>query len=226
MAQQPLPFQNESRNLRQMIADLRDVANLELDKIDPLADALTAIEGIPNTLQLADVTLKVIDDPEAGSSILSAMEKLTPDQVEWALATVDQWRQQNDQTRSAFPDDLFQALQVRLPRLIRDYPALAHYKKANRLSGLTGNIAREIEILCDMRPVFTENRDEIVGLIPLCTLRVGFQSQDGGKRVLTVNLSEATLDLLAERVAFAQRKLQVIREKGANWIPHGVAEGL
>ena len=65
-----------------------------------------------------------------------------------------------------------------------------------------------------------------MGLIPTTSLRLSYESQDGGDHVLEVDLPEAVLNELAEKVGYAQQKIGVIQQTGNRWLPHGVAEGL
>lgn len=219
--------------MRQMIEDLRYVAQLTDENIDQLSNALLKIEGVPTTDQLVDLMAPFSDDPVAGASIITALQNLMPESqeqatatIEQTLETVNQWRQRNEQSREVFPDELFGALQKRLPRLLREYPAIFRYRKSNRLARRTGNIADGIEILCDIRPVFTKDRDEIVGLVPTTTMRISYEAQDGDDRVFEVNLPTAILKELRTRLESAERKLGVIERTGNNWIPHGIAEGV
>ena len=55
------------------------------------------------------------------------------------------------------------AIEANLPRLIRDFPALERFRKAKRLLSLTGNQARQIDIICDARPVFDSDQRVIEG---------------------------------------------------------------
>lgn len=219
--------------MRQMIEDLRYVAQLSVETIDQLSGALSKIEGIPSTDQLVDLVANIVADPEAGASIITVLQNLTPDSqdeaegtIKQTLETVDQWRQRNEQTRKTFPNELFAALEERLPHLLQEYPAIFRHRKARRLARLSGNIADGIELLCDIRPVFSKSRGEIVGLIPTTSMRISYESQDGKDRVLEVNLPEEVLKELAEKVGCAMNKIDVIQQTGNRWLPHGVAEGI
>lgn len=100
---------------------------------------------------------------------------------------------------------------------------MVRYRKAERLKTLTGRMAESLEIICDLRPVFDHSRSVVEGLIPVTTLRVAYQTNEGGNSV-EVQLSGDDLENLAKEVERAKQKLRTLNQHSERWVPHSWVE--
>jgi hypothetical protein len=203
-----------------MLDDLLAVAGANEEQLDRIAADLEQEPGIPTDTRLGEVITRHVGEVPLAESILRAVVNLRPERLEDTIQTLRHWREASSANAKKLPPDRLEAIQDRLTRLIRNYPALARYRKAQRLKTLTGKTADSVELICDLRPVFDQSRTVVEGLIPLATLRLSYQGTDGTE-VLEVFLSGETLDDLADEVDKAKQKLQTLREVGETWVPNG-----
>ena len=66
-------------------------------------------------------------------------------------------------------------------------------------------------MICDLRPVFNEERSEIEGAIPISTLKLDVLGPNGMPDRIEVRLTEAQVADLFEKAHYAQTKLSAIK---------------
>lgn len=108
-------------------------------------------------------------------------------------------------------DDISQMLS-RLQIIMRPYSGLALQAKAQRLSEATGTQLERLEVICDLRPIFDENRERIQGVIPFTILKVVCKGVDGLPVSFEAILSARQVDELANKAIAANKKLDRLRE--------------
>jgi hypothetical protein len=138
------------------------------------------------------------------------------------LVRYGEWRNADETNAARFPDDAMAVIQENLTRLIRDYPALDRYRKARRMASVTGNRLRQIELICDARPVFDQDRQRIEGFVPLMTLKLVYETQAEDTDCIEVILSADMLEDLLEKGRKVQRKVSVLRDSLNQLIPDGL----
>ena len=89
---------------------------------------------------------------------------------------------------------------------------------------LTGNQAKQVEIVCDARPVFDRERTKIEGFVTLTTLKLVCETQADDTSCIEIMLSPELVGELLDKAAKAQKKLHVLRESIHRWIPEGLSE--
>jgi len=206
-----------------MVDDLLNVSKAQPEVLERLAADLEQERGIPSDNRLEELIGRHFGDRGLVESLLRAVVNLRPEGLEDTIRTLRQWREASPQNGQKLPAESLETLQDRLQRLIRPYPALARYRKAQRLRTVTGRTAQALELICDLRPVFDQTRTVVEGLIPLTLLRVVYQSSDGSG-ALEVLLSTDDLDNLASEVDRARQKLNSLREIACKWVPDGWVE--
>ncbi len=206
----------------EMVDDLLAVSQIPGERIDKLCLALGSAPGFLDHDRLAQVVQEIVPDERLASSTVSTIENLRRETVDKAVRALRRWREARSENAVKFPEEALASLEGKLPRLIHACPALERYRKARRLAGITGSTAEGIEVICDLRPVFNENRDRVEGLIPITTLKVVYEGQDGESRSLEVLLSPEMLDTLVKKAQTAQHKLKVLGESASEWIPDGL----
>jgi hypothetical protein len=209
---------------QQMVEDLLVVGRLPSEVIDRLTTALDSIVGFLNKKGLKQLVQDTIPDERAASAVLSAFQNLRPERVNQILASLRDWRQADASNAQRLPDETFAAIQENLTRLIRNYPAWERFRKARRLASVTGNKARQVELICDARPVFDQERQQIEGFVPLTTLKVIYDTQTEEMGCIELLLSADLLKELLEKANKAQQKMRVIRDSLNQCIPDGLVE--
>ncbi len=207
-----------------MVEDMRTIARIPDDQIDAIATALEAEIGFLDKEKLSQLVGSVVDDESCASAVVIALNNLRSQQLEQIFEALEKWRQADQQNAEVFSDETFADLKVKLSRLIKDYSALARFRKTRRLRSILGNTVEEIEIICDARPVYNDTRDLIEGLIPITTLKIEYEGQDEETHEVEVMLTRDGVNDLAKKVEKAQQKLDVLGESISQWIPNGLAD--
>jgi hypothetical protein len=205
-----------------MVEDLLAISETPDEEIEAVAAAIEAEVGFIERRRLAEVVAGVVNDEAQAAAVVSTLYNVLPQQVRQTVELLRDWHRASPQNADRFPEQAIGALEAKLPRLVRDYPALLRSRKARRLRSTLGNTLRGIELICDARPVYNAARDSIEGLIPLSTLKIVFEGQDEETREVEVTLTRDEINDLAERVRKAQQKLDVLERSIAEWIPNGL----
>ena len=94
---------------------------------------------------------------------------------------------------------------------IKPYPGLNRQAKAQRLSEATGLRLENVEIICDLRPVFDNERESVEGVIPYTILRIVCIGADGLPVAMETILTQAEVGELAKKSEAAVKKLDRLR---------------
>lgn len=206
----------------QMVEDLLVIAQLSREVIEQLATTLDDSVGFLTEEELRQLAWDAIQDERGVSAFLGAFWSIRPGQIDEVIKTLRDWREADSKNMQRLPDAIFTVLQENLSRLIRNYPAWERFRKARRLASITGNKARRVELICDARPVFDQDRQQIEGFIPLTTLKLMYESQTEESGSVEVVLSVDVLEELLEKSKKAQEKVTLLRDFLSKLIPDGV----
>ncbi len=209
---------------REMVRDLLTVSQVPRELITELAKKLENESGFVTPDRLAEVVGEVLTDSSHVNATLAALNNLRPDQVDQTIRNLNDWREADQANAKQFPAEAFASLKEQLPLLIRDYPGLERYRKAEWLASVTGNTLETLELICDLRPVFDKGREVVEGLIPLTTLKLVYSGQDGVSQSVDVLLAADELDDLLNKANKAKQKLAALRECVNEWVPDGWVE--
>jgi hypothetical protein len=100
----------------------------------------------------------------------------------------------------------------RIEKLVAVPSGLARQQKAEQLAEATGTELEDLQVICDLRPVFNEERSEIEGAIPISTLKLDVLGPNGMPARIEVRLTEAQIADLFEKASYAQTKLSAIKK--------------
>ncbi len=100
----------------------------------------------------------------------------------------------------------------RLKRLAAEPSGLAKQFKARQLVEALGAELEDFRIICDIRPVFDQNRERVDGAIPISILRLEYSAVDGDSSVVELHVTEKQISQLTEKLADAKRKIVMIKE--------------
>lgn len=207
---------------QEMLADLKGIADLSDEQIHTLRKRLSEAKGFLDPKSLRAIVREVIDDDKKVESVQRTLRKLGPKSVERLLRDLSEQRHKNKD----FPLDeaVLDRLHHTLPALIHPYPALARFEKAERLATVTGQQLESVELICDLRPIFDEDRKHVEGLMPYTHLRVVAIGADGLPKSFEAQLTQQQVYDLAEKASKAKDKLDVLREAVEKWVQGGLPD--
>lgn len=206
-----------------MVDDLIEVAALSPEDIQAIAMAVESCQGVLRFEELCQLVALIIDQTSA-ASVARALMNLRVGDTASVIEVVKQWREQSEANKEHFPEELFLQLEKNLPMMIRPFKAIELFKKATHLEGLTGQGATGVELLCDLRPVFDQERETIECMVPLVTLQVSFETEGGFEKSVEFSLTQELLDELKSKVDLAEQKMKVLRSSVEQWLPGGFAD--
>jgi hypothetical protein len=203
------------------MADLLAVATLEPNQTAALRDRLQSARGFLDPSALKASIASVVTNEDLAGSVQRVLTHIEPENVEPLLDTLEDHLEQE---KPPCNDDTLEALRAVLPKLIILYPALARFKKAERLASATGRQLESLDLICDLRPVFDEERSSLEGMMPYTRLRVVASGTDDLPTSFEVELTQRQVADLADKAERAKRKLDVLCSSIENWVPGGVPQ--
>jgi len=224
VASSPDDFMRAVTVPQQMISDLLEISRVPLGVIEQIGASVAEATGFLDEPRLEDLVGQVIQEEKSADAVVSALRNLRPTAVEDTLKAIEDWRKINPRNAERFSDEAFASVQAALPRLIRPSEALDRQRKAKRLRTLTGHQANEVEIVCDVRPVFNRGRTAIEGFVTQTTLKLVYETQTDDAGCIEVVLPPDLLHELLDKAEKAKKKIEVLRESIQIWIPDGLAE--
>jgi hypothetical protein len=75
----------------------------------------------------------------------------------------------------------------------------------------TGAELSEVQLLCDIRPIFNEEHSEVLGAIPITTLKLDVVSVDGSISRLEIRLTEEQVYDFCDKVLNVNNKINTIK---------------
>ena len=194
-------------------SDLNRIVNLPEEEFRNLADAFDAH---PNFLTpsgvalLAKKTVTAEADPFANSlnrlylSMRSAQEP-EEEALEGLCAAVAK-------QSTEFPPEKIGVLKLRVQRLLLTPLGLKRQQKAETLAEATGADLNEVNIICDIRPVFDNDRKKIEGAVVISTLTLEISELDGKLTSVECRLTESQVDDLCKVAINAKQKLAAVKD--------------
>ncbi len=205
-----------------MLADLKAVSTLTDDETNTLRERLSQFKGFLDPMALADEVQRVIKVGSTARSVQTTVQNLdAKDAKRLVESLAERGKQDKDFPLSEVELGRLGAI---LPKLIQPYPALARFEKAVRLAKLTGQELESIELICDFRPIFDEDRKQIEGMMPYTRLHIVATGADGLPKSFEAELTHQQVSDLQEKAVKAESKLDVLRKSVENWLPEGLPD--
>ncbi|MBC7818180.1 MAG: hypothetical protein IAG10_14935 [Planctomycetaceae bacterium] len=217
----PFPFYDGPRVSTEMVRDAKHLLTLNQDQLIAIRQGLGQHLGFLDRSKLEAFLATLTGDKSFALGISklvtafrerSALNERTAESVaeqleEWL--TVSGEENERDQVLSR--DELTE-LKDRLPFVLAPYPCFERQSKAERLSSITGQELERIDLICDLRPVFDKEHQNIEGMIPYTLLKVVCTGADGIPIAFEAMLSEKAVDRLVDEAKKAKAKLGKLRE--------------
>jgi len=214
------PFEHPSA-LQELFDDLKTVIGLSNEQFTELRKHLTEAKGFLDPKAMLETIRRVVEDANAAEAVRRILINIGPSQVERMVTALEEGREEE-----GFPFDEAQLERLKqiLKNLIRPYPALARFRKAERLAKITGQQLEAVELICDLRPIFDENRKNVEGMMPYTRLHIVATGEDGLPKPFEVELTHQEIIDLLEKVEKAKSKLETLHQSIKNWLPDGLPD--
>ena len=205
-----------------MLADLKAVSTLSNDEANTLRARLSRVKGFLDPKTLAAEVRRVIKVEGTARSVQTALQNLEPkDTRRFVENLAKRGKQEKDFLLNKA--ELARLGEI-LPNLIQAYPALVRFEKAERLAKLTGQELESIELICDLRPIFDEDRKQIEGMMPYTRLHIVATGADGLPKSFEAELTHQQVIDLRKKAVKAESKLDVLRKFVENWLKGGLPD--
>jgi len=215
----PRSIFGQSGGSETVVEDLKIIAELSDDEIVGVCHRLKNAEGFLDPKALLALIREVVQVSKSAEAVQRVIKNLTLPRIERILKSIE------SEKDCPFDQAKFEHLRNILGKLVQPCPALINFQKADRLSKITGQRLESAELICDLRPVFSENRETVEGMLPYTRLHVVATGEDGLPKPFEVELSyEQVLDL-EEKVKKTKDKIDVLRKlENEEWTKGGVPD--
>jgi len=215
-----LPFEHPTAKAG-LVDDLKAIIGLSDGQLAELHKHLTEAKGFLDPKALLATIQRVVEDSNAAEVVRRVLRNIGPSQVERMVTFLEDGREEED-----FPFDQakLERLKQILKNLIRPYPALARFQKAERLAKITGQQLETVELICDLRPIFDESRKNVEGMMPYTRLHIVATGEDGLPKAFEVELTHQQVIDLLEKAEKAKSKLETLRQSIKSWLPSGLPD--
>ncbi len=216
------PFQFLAGHLAQdddFLSDARCILKLDQEAYSRLATELGTADTFLDRRSLFSLVGEVLGEGEESrdvASIIYRIGDMLHDADMPAQKAMDELGKAIEEKADAIEPDDRRILVDRLRTLAAEPVGLAKQYKARQLVDATGFELDGLQIICDLRPIFDQDRERIEGAIPLTVLRLEYTSPVGESGVVEVRVTEKQLDEFGSKIETAKRKLRMIKELVAN----------
>ncbi len=220
MPEDTIPSSQEA-DFRQLLTDIKRLSKVPEQQINQLSAALHSASEF---YLIEKVIAENIDDEKQASAISRLVENIIPESLKYLTGMIKSWRKSLGEPDGYMTEEELEAVSVALNKLIRNSPAITRVKKAQVLKTVTGNEVFGVMFVCDARPVYNEARDDIEGYVPVTTMKIVYQRQNGDSEEIEFVLMPNEIDLFIERATNARDKVRVLNAKMNQLLPSAIVE--
>jgi hypothetical protein len=195
-------------------SDAKRIVVIDDDRIAALAEALVEERSFldrPGLSAIVDQCLGPGEDAANVSRILWRLSQVLRGADEPLAEAVRVLKESISKFSTAIAENDRTKFGERVERLVALPAAFTRQYKAEKLAEATGAQLEDIQIICDIRPVFNEDRSVIEGAVPVTTLRLDFVELDGTTSSVEVRLTERQVSDLCDKAESARKKVSVIK---------------
>jgi len=215
----PFPFGPERSVPDGFIRDVKVLTGIEPNLLASFSADLQKYPGFLDEQVLSEVCSKYFKDKDTAEAMgrlipfIYRRMKVTNESATDFLDVLKEWlSEKENEGKNLLSTADVSKLETRLPIVIQRFPGLERRSKAETLSQATGLPLKNIDLICDIRPIFDQDRERIEGFIPLTTLRLTCTGADGLPVAFETTLSNSDVTRLATAAEFAVKKLRRLRE--------------
>ena len=214
----PFPFGPENKITKQMVRDAKILVEIPKENLDSMHGDLLGQSDFVDPKRLAQILGRHLGDAAKARrlarfiSVSRNQQRITNRTIEEWVERIEAWTASDEnKNENLLSEDDLDVLKHRLPMFLGPMPCLERQAKAERLANITGHPLENLQIICDLRPIFDDTRESVEGMIPYTILKVVCTGEDGMPLSLEAILSETDVDRLAEGAEKAKKKLAGIR---------------
>lgn len=209
----PLPL-GRLFQLKDFLRDARLIAQIPEEGFVSAISAVEGQEGFLGPRRLRELLGQFVRDDakRAFTNFIVHFGRLRREEgasEEFAQDVEDELR---ESARDNLEPQVLETLASRLRRIIEPKPAVERYAKAETVTHKVGASLDELALVCDLRPIFDEEREYVEGMVPVTTLKLAVINQDGFPQTLEVLLSEKQVSTLCEEAERARKKIKVLKQ--------------
>ena len=208
-------------DFRQLVSDIKRLSAVPEYQIDKLS---VALHSASEFYLIEKVVVATITDEKQANAVSRLVDRIMPDSINYSTGMVKSWRKSLDEPDSYMTEEELEAASSALNKLIRNSPAISRVKKAQVLKTVTGNEVFGVMFVCDARPVYNEARDDIEGYLPVTTMKIVYQRQNGNSEEIEFALMPNEIDLFIDRATKARDKIRVLNAKMNQLLPNAIVE--
>lgn len=213
------PFGFDKPVTADLVADAKLALDIEVGALSAMAQELGAYQGFLDREVIQKILANYTSDAKTAhrlARLISAVDARLRGpglRIEDFIQAIRDWQGSDENPDGSLlsPEEI-EELAKRMPLFLRPYDGMRRQAKAKRLSTSIGMQLEALEIICDLRPVFDEEKEVVEGIIPLTTLKVVCQGVDGLPVSIEAVMSEKAVASLAKNAAAAVQKLSRLRE--------------
>ena len=207
---------------------LRDLLALSAMPNETIVLMASELQGQKPFVSLQALLNKHITNPDANEAIARLITNLDVESIPFAKQWVQTWRESFDRDKRPLSDEEFELLTRNLHTLIQPstIAIVRRTQKAAALLSATGNQITGLTFVCDVRPVYNEERSEIDGYVTLATMKLFFDRPNAERDAIEIVLTSDQIDEVLDRVTKAREKLNVMQRKFSEWLPNGTEGGV
>lgn len=197
------------------LKDARAVLEVDTESFERLLAALGQCESFVTDDQLKSIVKGCVGEDRLADAAFDLVRHLNRtlrdlgDPIEKTLARL---RSAIREHAEDIPVEDRETLGERLEKLVLAPSGLGLQWKAEQLAGSTGIEVEDIQLVCDIRPVFDEARSTIMGAVPVSTLKFSVLGPDGTPENIELRLTEAQVADLGSKAELAQQKIGIIKK--------------
>ena len=212
-----LPLWMDQRVPPELIADAKILLELQPDQLESLAFELSSFDGFLDKPTLKKIVKSFVpndDDAVRVYRLISQIDeslRQTKSGLDGLLERIAEAVKSPEDPKNQLTLAEFDELKRRMSIVLKPYAGLNRQAKAQRLSEATGLRLENVEIICDLRPVFDDRREAIEGVIPYTILRIVCIGADGLPVAMETILTQAEVEELAKKSEAAVKKLDRLR---------------
>lgn len=197
------------------LSDAGAILRVPAERVESLASALREFDGFLDHTTLSQIverTLQSDDEPSKVAQVLRLLDRYLRESDETLAKSMVLLKAALIKHAKGLEEQQRGTLGERLESLLATPNGFARQHKAERLAEATGAELSDLQIICDVRPVFNEERTEIEGALPVSTLRLDLEERDGRSSGLEIRLTEEQIADLSVKAESALRKVILIKK--------------
>lgn len=109
-----------------------------------------------------------------------------------------------------FNDQQWAIIEKNALYLCGPFSCVRRFQKHVQLQAIIGNNLQQVDIVCDLRPMFDDTREHFEGFIPITTLKFIYNEQNGNTKSLELVASDEMLEQINVKLEQLKRKREIL----------------